>query len=198
MLYYLFDFLERAYDFPGAGMFEYITFRAALAAITSLTISLLFGKSLINLWDGLGAVSVLNPDIKYLFGKFTMYTDFNVKARDLILNFLNQYFPDKNKLVFPFQPVELQTPIDELNKAFSFSNYDDDYKTLVRAVRELNENIPPLVNAYMNLSPTMKTFGTSMNAGFGDVEETGILITINDIYDQKKQRHIESFIKQQK
>ncbi|KAF0197283.1 MAG: phospho-N-acetylmuramoyl-pentapeptide-transferase [Bacteroidetes bacterium] len=48
MLYYLFDYLEKFYDFPGAGMFQYISFRAALAIITSLTISLLFGKSLIN------------------------------------------------------------------------------------------------------------------------------------------------------
>ncbi|MBP7849332.1 MAG: phospho-N-acetylmuramoyl-pentapeptide-transferase [Lentimicrobiaceae bacterium] len=48
MLYYLFDYLDRAYDFPGAGMFQYISFRAAMAVITSLLISLVFGKSLIN------------------------------------------------------------------------------------------------------------------------------------------------------
>lgn len=48
MLYYLFDYLDKAFDFPGAGMFQYISFRAALAVITSLTISLVFGKSLIN------------------------------------------------------------------------------------------------------------------------------------------------------
>jgi phospho-N-acetylmuramoyl-pentapeptide-transferase len=49
MLYYLFDFLDKAYNIPGAGVFQYISFRAALAVITSLTISLLFGKSLINM-----------------------------------------------------------------------------------------------------------------------------------------------------
>jgi phospho-N-acetylmuramoyl-pentapeptide-transferase len=48
MLYYLFDFLDKSMDFPGAGMFQYISFRAALAVITSLIISLLFGKTLIN------------------------------------------------------------------------------------------------------------------------------------------------------
>ena len=47
MLYYLFDYLDKVIDFPGAGLFQYISFRAALAVITSLTISLLFGKSLI-------------------------------------------------------------------------------------------------------------------------------------------------------
>ena len=49
MLYYLFEYLDRAFDFPGAGVFQYISFRAAMAIITSLTISLLFGKSLIQL-----------------------------------------------------------------------------------------------------------------------------------------------------
>jgi phospho-N-acetylmuramoyl-pentapeptide-transferase len=48
MLYYLFDYLDKSMDFPGAGMFQYISFRAALAAITSLVISLLFGKKLIQ------------------------------------------------------------------------------------------------------------------------------------------------------
>jgi len=48
MFYYLFDYLDKAFDFPGAGLFHYISFRASLAVITSLIISLLFGKRLIN------------------------------------------------------------------------------------------------------------------------------------------------------
>jgi hypothetical protein len=57
-------------------------------------------------------------------------------------------------------------------------------------VRDLGENIPPLFNNYMNLSPTMRTFGTTTNSHFGDVEETGIMVTIQDIYDQKKDRYV--------
>jgi hypothetical protein len=57
-------------------------------------------------------------------------------------------------------------------------------------VRARGENIPPLVNIYMNLSPTMKTFGTAVNHEFGDVEETGILVTLDDIYEDKKERHV--------
>jgi len=49
MFYYLFTYLDEAFNLPGAGVFQYITFRAAAAVITSLVISLLFGKSLINL-----------------------------------------------------------------------------------------------------------------------------------------------------
>ena len=44
MLYYLFKYLDTAFNFPGAGVFEYLSFRAALAIITSLIISLFFGK----------------------------------------------------------------------------------------------------------------------------------------------------------
>jgi phospho-N-acetylmuramoyl-pentapeptide-transferase len=49
MLYYLFDFLDKRFDFPGAGVFHYISFRAALALIVSLLISLVFGKRIIGI-----------------------------------------------------------------------------------------------------------------------------------------------------
>ena len=48
----------------------------------------------------------------------------------------------------------------------------------------------------MNLSPTMKLFGTAINDGFGDVEETGILIAVDEILEQKRVRHIESFVRE--
>ena len=62
-------------------------------------------------------------------------------------------------------------------------------------VRERNEFIPPLISIYMNLSPSMKTFGTAVNKDFGNVEETGILVTIDDIYQEKKERHMEFLIR---
>ena len=79
---------------------------------------------------------------------------------------------------------------------FSGSNYKDDHTILTRNVRALKEHIPPLVNAYMNLSSTMKSFGTSINSHFGEVEETGILVSISDIYDTKKERHVSSYLKE--
>ena len=48
MLYYLFDWLDKAFDFPGAGVFQYISFRTAMAVITSLIITVIFGKPLIK------------------------------------------------------------------------------------------------------------------------------------------------------
>lgn len=151
--------------------------------------------SLDNLWDGLGAVVMDNPELKYFFGKITMYRHYDSLARDMILFFLHKYFPDKDKLMYPINPAPIQTKTKVLESIFAGANYDENYKILVQKVRSLHENIPPLVNAYMNLSATMKTFGTSPNPEFGDVEETAIIVTIADIYDYKKDRHLTSYKK---
>lgn len=146
-----------------------------------------------NLWDGLGSLMVNHPFMKYFFGKVTMYTQSNQEARDLIRSFMGLYFRDKNKLVYPKNPVESTIPDEVVKALFSGQSYTDDYKILSKKVRELGENIPPLINAYMNLSPSMKSFGTAVNDGFGDVEETGIIITIKELYEAKVNRHVNSY-----
>lgn len=84
----------------------------------------------------------------------------------------------------------------ELAAIFTEDDFKADYRILNREVRKLGYNIPPLVNAYMSLSPTMKLFGTAINYGFDDVEETGILIAIDEILEEKRVRHINSFIEE--
>lgn len=151
--------------------------------------------SLDNLWDGLGAVVLLNPEVKYLFGKVTMYQDYNREGRDLLLMFLDNYFPDKEGLIKPKESIKLgyETDLPNQGNPFEGLEYKDGYKVLNSQIRSLGENIPPLINTYMNLSPTMMTFGTALNDEFGEVEETGILITLDDIYDTKKHRHMDTF-----
>ena len=147
-----------------------------------------------NLWDGLGALIVADPTMKYFFGKVTMYNTYDTQARDMILYFLNKYFPDKNKLVTPKQPLQTVSDLEKLKKIFYEQTFKGDYRILNTSVRKLGYNIPPLVNAYMNLSPEMKVFGTAINDEFGNVEETGILIDKDEILQDKKKRHIESYI----
>ncbi len=147
-----------------------------------------------NLWDGLGALSVADPSMKYFFGKVTMFDTYNTEARDMILYFMNKHFPDSDKLVWPKKSVIIDTPENELAALLCEDNLKDDYKILNAAVRRLGINIPPLVNAYMGLSPQMKVFGTAVNDEFGNVEETGILINVDEILEEKKLRHIESYI----
>lgn len=148
-----------------------------------------------NLWDGLGALIVDHPEIKYFFGKVTMYTHFHTKARNLIMYFLQKYFNDNENLVTPIHPLDLGIDIKEMEKVFVGGSYKEDYKILSQKVREFGENIPPLINSYMNLSPSMKTFGTVINDLFGNVEETGIILTISDIYEAKTDRHIETYLR---
>ena len=147
-----------------------------------------------NLWDGLGALTVINPKLKYFFGKMTMYPSYIRRGRDMILYFLKKHFDDKENLITPMKPLIIETDPKELETLFSADDFKEDYKILNREIRALGYNIPPLVNAYMGLSPTMNLFGTAINNGFGDVEETGILIAVDEILEEKRVRHIDSFI----
>lgn len=147
-----------------------------------------------NLWDGLGALTVIMPNVKYFFGKVTMYPSYHRQGRDMILYFLKKHFGDKEALVTPMEPLLLETPEEELKVLFEKEAFKEDYKILNTEVRKLGYNIPPLVNAYMSLSPTMRMFGTAINDEFGDVEETGILIAVDEILEDKRIRHIESFL----
>lgn len=149
-----------------------------------------------NLWDGLGALAIEHPNMKYFFGKMTMYPEYNREARDLIQHFLFKHFEDKEKLVVPMDPLVIETPAEKMDAILTEKEFKDDYKLLNAEVRRLGVNIPPLVNSYMSLSPTMKMFGGGINHEFSEAEETCIMISFDEIYDAKKARHIDSFIKE--
>ncbi len=150
-----------------------------------------------NLWDGLGALSVIAPDMKYFFGKMTMYNTYDLEARNMILYFLAKHFPDPDKLVVPIEPLQIEQDSKEMKELFAFDGFKEDYRILNQEVRKRGMNVPPLVNAYMSLSPKMKVFGTAINHEFGEVEETGILIAISEILEEKKKRHIETYAEEE-
>lgn len=162
---------------------EYQSSRAGAKALYALD----------NLWDGLGCLTVVNPEIKYLFGKVTMYPNYTESCRDMILYFLNKHFPDHDRLVTPIKPLDLHYDPEEMAAIFTGRTFRDDYLILNSQVRAHGVNIPPLVNAYMSLSPTMRMFGTAINDEFGNVEESGIFFAVDEIFDEKKRRHIDSY-----
>lgn len=166
---------------------EYQSSRAGAKAIYALD----------NLWDGLGSLTVVHPDIKYLFGKVTMYPSYIERCRDMILYFLHKHFPDPDDLVRPIRPLNTCIDPQAMERLFTGDSFKADYRILNAEVRRYGVNIPPLVNAYMSLSPTMRMFGTAINDEFGDVEESGIFLVIDEIFEEKKQRHIQSFIRSQ-
>jgi hypothetical protein len=149
-----------------------------------------------NIWDGLGAIVNKYENMRHFYGKVTMYPTYDREARNWVLTFLKHFFPDTENLMVPsvaadvtyFKEAEDRFPID----------HDDFERSFKQGLRELNkitsehgESIPPLIKQYMGLSPKMMTFGTFINADFGNVEETGILIPVDSIYEEKRNRYIQ-------
>ncbi len=163
---------------------EYQSSRAGAKAIFALD----------NLWDGLGALTVIHPEMRYLFGKVTMYPEYSAKCRNMILYFMHKHFPDPDRLATPINPLQTDIDVHEMRHLFHGATFAEDYRILNHAIRENGLNIPPLVNAYMSLSPTKKMFGTAVNDEFGDVEESGIFLDISEILEEKKKRHIDTFL----
>ena len=145
-----------------------------------------------NIWDGLGSIIISYPHIKYFFGKVTMYSSYDKHARNALLYFMNSYFPDLENLVTPIHPIEINTDLREIKRLIRDKNFDEGLKSLYQYLKSHGEAVPPLINTYMKISDTMKSFGTALNPDFGGVEETAILVTIDDIYPEKKERHISS------
>lgn len=158
---------------------EYQSSRAGAKAIYALD----------NLWDAIGAIVNEHPSIIYFFGKMTMYPSYDRPSRDLILHFLWKHFPDPEELVRPINPVMPATSARLMDLILKDSDFKSDYRNLKEAVRKLGTNIPPLVNSYMNSSPSMKMLGTAINDEFSDVEETGIMVCFNEMYPEKRDRH---------
>jgi hypothetical protein len=150
--------------------------------------------SLDNLWDGLGAITVLRPDMKYFFGKVTVYPSYDEVARECIFTFLNTYFPDAENLVEPIEPFNRPEIAKDFEGLFKGVGFKEEYKILNSNVRERGVNIPPLVNTYMGLSAKMKSFGYAVCEELGGLIEFAIMVPIYEMYEEKKARHIETFV----
>ena len=148
-----------------------------------------------NLFDGISALMVLyKKRMRYLFGKMTIYPSYNEEAREMIMFFLKKYFGEKASLIHIRKEVRIQNP-RRFSKLFKGDDFKEEYKTLKGEILKLGVSIPPLVNSYMNLSPSMIYFGTGINDEFADVLDSGIMITFEDMYPEKQKRHVESFLK---
>ena len=148
-----------------------------------------------NLWDGLGALIHSTKNAKFFIGKVTIYNSYPVLAREMIYEYMYRYFPDNDALITPKKPVSVSAENQKLAQTV-FTNNDrvDDFKALQKAVRSVDETIPPLYNAYIGLTDTMRFFGVALDNDFGAVFEAGILVTMNDLLDSKRKRYIEPYI----
>ncbi len=148
-----------------------------------------------NLWDGITGVILQHPDIMYFIGKMTIYPSYDKSCRELIQHFLWKHFPDPDELARPKNPVGPGVDTRLLDLILRDDEYKADYRNLKDAVRKLGYNIPPLVNSYMNLSPTMKMLGTGINDEFFDCYDTGIMVCFDEMYTDKRDRHREPYFR---
>mgnify|MGYP002623128200 CR=1 FL=1 len=149
-----------------------------------------------NLFDGIAALGVLyKKQVKYFFGKATIYREYPTEARELIMVFLNKYFGRKRRLIKIRKRVKVENP-GKYRHLFKGKDYKEGYRILKAEITRMGVSIPPLVNTYMNLSPTMIYFGTGINDEFGDVYDSGILVTFKEMYPEKTRRHLETFVGQ--
>ena len=144
-----------------------------------------------NIWDGIGALVHNNPDLKYMFGKVTIYPDYNIEARNLIYTYLHQYHLGDQELMHPYHPLPIEPITDS---PFVGEDAQENYHILQHAVREKGTVIPPMFSAYLNLTNDLLFFGNAINDELANVYETGIMVEIPKIYAEKKERYINPYI----
>lgn len=144
-----------------------------------------------NIWDGIGAVMYNNPDIRWMIGKVTIYPDYNETARELIYAYLKQYHWGEEGLFAPYQPF-LSEPLK--NSPFEGEDKQENYHILQRAIREQGTVIPPMFSAYLNLTNDLQFFGNAINDELANVYETGIMVDLNTVYPEKKERYINPYV----
>jgi len=148
-----------------------------------------------NLWDGLGVLIIKYPQIKYFYGKVTVFSSLNSVAKELLLNFLHAHFEDYS-IMRPKNQISFRQDVSEPQQPFGVLSFEEEYKNMIAQFRNMGITIPPLINSYIRLSPTLKVFGGYHDNSFGNVDEIGIMITIADIYPQKYERHVKTYLKE--
>ena len=143
-----------------------------------------------NIWDGIGAVMHNHPEVRWMIGKVTIYPDYNLTARNLIYDYLHRYHRGEEGLFEPYHPL----PVPVIDSPFTGDDPQENYHILQRAVREQGTVIPPMFSAYLNLTNDLQFFGNAINDELANVYETGIMVDLQTVYPEKKERYISSYI----
>ena len=144
-----------------------------------------------NIWDGIGAIMHNNPQLRWMIGKVTIYPDYNATARELIYNYLERFHKGEKGL---FEPYNL-LPLQQIETPFTGTDPQENYHILQHAVREQGTVIPPMFSAYLNITNELQFFGNAVNDELSNVFETGIMVDLDTVYQEKKERYITPYIK---
>lgn len=149
-----------------------------------------------NLWDGIGGLVATSPDVKYLAGKVTIYSSSPDMSRKAMIYYLDRFFGDKENLLTSKRKEECSAEEKAFfDGMFNAPDAKENYKILNAYVKSLGDNIPPLIHSYIELSSSMRTFGTTLDPDFGDAYDTAMIITLADVYEPKRKRYIDSMYK---
>ncbi len=150
-----------------------------------------------NIWDGIGGLIARDPSIKYLMGKVSMFATSPRPSLEAMIYFLEKFCGDRENLIEGINPeVVSDERKAELDGLFCGETLMDNYKILNNYVSGLGDKIPPLIHLYLNLSSSMKTYGTVMDPEFGDEYDNEMIISVADIHFAKYQRYIQSALDQ--
>jgi hypothetical protein len=148
-----------------------------------------------NLWDGLGALVHIEAKSKYFIGKVNIYNTYPQLARELLYEYMNLHCPDPDKLIYPKVPVDTSEESKKIASVIlTEKNAESNYKALQKTVRHIGTTVPPMFNAYIGLTNTLRMFGTMIDSDFGGTYESAIMLTVNDLTEAKRQRYIDPYI----
>lgn len=143
-----------------------------------------------NIWDGIGALVHNNPQLRWMFGKVTIYPTYNATARELIYAYLNRYHKGDSGLIAPY----IQEPLLPVETPFEGDDAQANFHILQHAVREQGTVIPPMFTAYLNITNELQFFGNAINDELANVYESGIMVDLTRVYPEKKERYITPYI----
>ena len=146
--------------------------------------------SLDNIWDGLGALVVKYPFIRYFFGRLTFFSNYDPTVRDLAFYFFAKHLQGNPALLSAKKPFEFPTLLNDLEKVIGGSSIKDDFTKLNQAAKNHGTTIPPLVKSYFNVSGTLRVFEPVFDSYFASSYAAAILVTIADVYPAFVKRYI--------
>ena len=142
-----------------------------------------------SLWEGLARV-VEQSDVRHLFGRVTLYPSLGVRARNLIVGFMRYAFPPRGELMWARHPFRCGIGRRNYERIFVGDTVAENYKILLRSVREMGQNVPPIISSYMRLSPSMRVFESYRNYDLGGVVESAIMLSVDEFYEEIKRRYM--------
>ncbi len=148
-----------------------------------------------NLWDGLGALIHKEKHSRYFVGKVNIYKEYPQLARELLYEYMNLHCPDPDQLILPKVPITISEESKKIAEiVLTEKSAPANYKALQKTIRHIGTTVPPMFNAYIGLTDTLRMFGTMIDVHFGNTYESAIMLTMNDLTESKRQRYIDPYI----